>query len=95
MTKLNHGYAYGGLKLMKMTVSNFLNIPIHHVVKVNVDGVRNFIDQIGGVKVDVEKDLHYVDHAGDLFIDIKKGEQMLNGDQVVQFLRWVDVAEMG
>ena len=87
-TKINHAYAYGGVKLLQDTVSAFLSVPINHYIKVDLKSVSNLIDNIGGIKLNVEKDLHYIDYAGDLHIDVKKGKQTLGGDQVVQYLRF-------
>ena len=88
ITKLNHAYAYGGTGLLVQSVSEFLNIPIHHHIKIDSNGIEKFIDQLGGISLDVEKNLYYVDQAGDLYIDIKEGEQTLSGKQAVAFLRF-------
>jgi len=88
MSKINHAFAYGGVELLKETVSDLLDVPIKHHVVVNLNGLSSIIDELGGITIDVEKDLYYRDMAGDLYIDIKEGEQELDGDQAMQYLRY-------
>ncbi|RAP31564.1 hypothetical protein DID78_01015 [Candidatus Marinamargulisbacteria bacterium SCGC AG-343-D04] len=87
-TRINHAYAYGGVDLLQETVSTFLELPLHHYVKIDLSGVEKFVDIIGGVKLNVQDDLHYTDQAGDLYINIEKGEQVLTGQKAVQYLRF-------
>ena len=46
------------------------------------------VDVVGGVDYDVPFDMSYHDASQDLSIEFKKGEQHLNGKQVVEYLRW-------
>jgi LCP family protein required for cell wall assembly len=41
--------------VIKNTVGDILGIKIHYLAKVNFDGFRDFVDEIGGVTVDVER----------------------------------------
>lgn len=88
ITKLNHAYAYGGETLLMKSVSEFLNLPIHHYIKINNQGIESLIDSIGGINLNIEKNLYYVDQAGDLYIDLKKGDQTLTGQEAVSYLRF-------
>jgi len=88
LKKINHAYAYGGVTLLKQSVSKFLGIPIHYYVRFNLEGVSKIVDEIGGINMDVDRNMLYRDEAGDLYIDLKKGNQELNGSQVVQYLRF-------
>lgn len=98
-TKVNiPGYGYAkinaavgkkeGTALAMKTVSNLLDIPIHHYVKVDFEGVEEIVDIMGGIKVNVPRDMKYADPVQDLYIDIKKGEQVLKGEQALHFLRY-------
>ena len=87
-TKINHAFSHGGDALLKIAVSQFLDVPVHHTVKVNLSGVEKMIDAVGGVVVDVPKHLQYNDYAGDLEINIPKGRRRLTGKEAVQFLRF-------
>jgi LCP family protein required for cell wall assembly len=88
-TKINAavGKKEGSALAMK-TVSNFLNIPIHHYIKVDFKAVIKIVDIIGGVKVNVPINMNYDDPAQDLHIHINKGTQVLNGKNALHFLRF-------
>lgn len=88
LDKINHAYAYGGAELARRTAEGFLRISIPYYITVNLAGIENLIDQVGGVTVDVEKRMYYVDYAGDLFIDLQPGIQKLNGKQAMGYLRF-------
>ena len=89
--KINGAYAYGGAALMEETVSNFLGIPIDHVVIMNFTGFEDFIDAIGGVKVDVPEKLSANISGGKknggITIRLKKGENTLNGQDALAYSR--------
>ncbi len=87
-SKINAAFAYGGVALAKETISRFLEIPIDHYVVLNMEGVRQMVDRIGGIEIDVKKRMYYVDHAGDLYIDFKPGLQKMNGKQAISYLRY-------
>ena len=89
--KINGAYAYGGAALMEETVSNFLNIPIDHVVIMNFTGFEDFIDAIGGVKVDVPEalcaNISGGKQNGGITIRLKEGENTLNGQDALAYSR--------
>lgn len=89
VTKLNEANAYGGPALAAQSISNLLGgVPVDRYVRINVQGVEKLIDALGGVTVYVPKDMKYTDHSQHLYIDLKQGEQHLNGEQALQFLRF-------
>ncbi|MDD5457005.1 MAG: LCP family protein [Candidatus Margulisbacteria bacterium] len=87
-TKINHAYAFGGIDLVKSTVSRFLQIPIDYYLVLDMAGVKNMVDQIGGVEMDIKYRMYYVDKAGDLYIDFQPGKQQLNGQKAMSYLRY-------
>lgn len=86
--KINHAYAFGGVELSKTAVSELLNIPIPYYVTIDIAGLANAIDELGGITIDVEKRMYYVDYAGNLNVDLKPGIQTLNGRQAVAYVRY-------
>ena len=46
-------YPGGGPALLGQTVANFLGYPVDYWVRVNFDGFRQIIDQLGGINIDV------------------------------------------
>ncbi|MGF1458702.1 MAG: LCP family protein [Leptolyngbyaceae cyanobacterium] len=89
MTKLNEANQLGGPALSAKSVSDLLGgIEIDRYVRINVQGVEKLIDALGGVTVNVPKDMKYQDDSQHLYINLKAGEQTLDGDKALQFLRF-------
>ena len=88
LDKINHAFAYGGVELARKTVENFLQISVPFHIIINLAGIEELIDKIGGLAVDVEKRMYYTDFAGDLVIDLQPGRQKLNGKQAMGYLRF-------
>lgn len=87
--KINNTNVLGGPALTAKTVSELLQgVQIDRYLRVNVAGVEKLVDALGGVTVNVPKDLKYTDESQHLYIDLKKGKQHLNGNQVLQLLRF-------
>lgn len=85
-TKINHSYAYGGLKLLRDSVEKLLELPIDYYMEVNFAGFEQLIDAMGGIDIEVDKDMDfqtYYDH-----IQLKKGFQHLGGKKALQFVRY-------
>ncbi|NJL37633.1 MAG: LCP family protein [Leptolyngbyaceae cyanobacterium RM2_2_4] len=88
-TKLNAANAYGGPALAAESVSDLLGgVSVDRYVRINVQGVEKLIDALGGVTVYVPQDMKYTDESQHLYIDLKQGEQHLDGEQALQFLRF-------
>lgn len=91
--KINAAYAYGGAKLARETVEDFLGIDIDHYVTINKARFAEVIDAMGGVDIYIERDMHYEDpwdDNGGLIIDLKQGKRHLDGDMAIQFVRFRD-----
>ncbi|MGF1518745.1 MAG: LCP family protein [Nodosilinea sp.] len=89
LTKLNEANRDGGPALTAESVSDLLGgVAIDRYVRINVQGVEKLIDALGGVTVNVPQDMKYQDDSQHLYINLKAGEQALNGDQALQFLRF-------
>ncbi|WP_422486280.1 LCP family protein [Gudongella sp. DL1XJH-153] len=88
--KINHSFAYGGPELTMKTVRNLLGIEIDQYVLADYGLVRNYVDLIGGVDIYVPMDMQYSDPVADppLHIDLVEGEQTLDGDKALQYLRF-------
>lgn len=91
--KINAAYAYGGAKLARETVEDFLGIDVDYYVSINKARFSEIIDAMGGVDVYIERDMYYEDpwdDDGGLIIDLKQGKQHLDGDLAIQFVRFRD-----
>jgi len=51
MDKINHSYAFGGTSLAVNTVQNLFNIPIDYYVSVNMEGLQQIVDALGGITI--------------------------------------------
>ena len=90
LDKINHAHAYGGPELLVETVEGLFDININYYVRINYNAVIEVVDALGGVEIDVPVNMKYSDPYATppLNINIKKGLQVLNGEQSVQFMRF-------
>lgn len=51
MDKINHAYAFGGTEMALNTVQNLFDIPVDYFVSVNMEGLQQIIDAMGGVDI--------------------------------------------
>ena len=86
--KINSANAIGGHNLAIATVSNFLQMPIDHYVVLNVHGLVELVNELGGVTVEIPKRMHYMDWTAKLKIDLEPGFHTLNGNQSMGFVRF-------
>lgn len=49
--KINHAYAFGGTAMSVNTVQNLLEIPIDYYVAINMQGLEQIVDAVGGITV--------------------------------------------
>ncbi|KAA0548371.1 LytR family transcriptional regulator [Bacillus sp. BGMRC 2118] len=79
--KINHAYAFGGTDMAVATVENFLDIPIDHYIKVNMESFQEIVNAVGGVKVN---NTFAFDYDG---VSYPKGEIELNGEEALKYSR--------
>ncbi|MGG0655738.1 LCP family protein [Rummeliibacillus pycnus] len=79
--KLNHAYAFGGIKMSMDSVEHLLNIPIDYVGEINMDGFSDMIDAVGGITVNSPRAF---DQNGYHF---KEGENKLDGKGALAYVR--------
>jgi polyisoprenyl-teichoic acid--peptidoglycan teichoic acid transferase len=87
--KINEANAEGGPALAARSASELLGgVGIDRYVILNVQGVEALVNALGGVTVHVPKDMKYQDDSQHLYINLKAGRQRMNGNQVLQLLRF-------
>ncbi|MCL1981875.1 MAG: LCP family protein [Clostridiales bacterium] len=88
--KINAAYRKNPVNSAKAVSEVLQGIPINYYVVLDYEGVAKIVDSMGGVPMDIPFDMKYRDPLDKppLVIDLKKGQQVLNGEQAVQFLRY-------
>jgi polyisoprenyl-teichoic acid--peptidoglycan teichoic acid transferase len=79
--KINHAYAFGGLKMTKETIEQLLNIPIDYAVAINMEGFVQTINLLGGVEVENPFSFTY---EGEHF---EQGPLKLDGELALKYVR--------
>ena len=85
--KLNASYAKGIDETLD-EVSEVIGFRPDKYVVANFDGIADIVDAIGGIDYEIPFDMSYHDPSQDLCIEFEAGMQHLNGEKVVEFLRW-------
>ncbi|TVY03365.1 LytR family transcriptional regulator [Cohnella terricola] len=93
--KANYYYPYFYIKDKETVIPNVkqffsdqTGLPLDHMAVVNFDVLRQVVDALGGLEIDVDMDMKYVDKADGTSIDLKKGLQKLDGQGVLDFVRY-------
>ena len=81
--KINAAFSHGGIKLLKKTVENFLDITIHHYVVLDLQGFVKIVDELGGVDIHVDEPLHDELSGADFSV----GEHHMNGEKALSYVR--------
>lgn len=79
--KINHAYAFGGVDMTIDTVENYLDVPIDYYVRVNMEGLEQIVDALGGIQVDSKYAFSY---EGSTF---PEGRLSLNGEEALRYSR--------
>lgn len=87
-SKINDAHARGGIPYTREAVEQFLGVPMDHYVVIKQEAIEAVVNALGGIEVDVEKDMDYDDDWGQLHIHLKEGKQVLDGRQVVGYMRF-------
>ncbi|MDB9445103.1 LCP family protein [Anabaena sp. CS-542/02] len=88
LTKVSEANAQGGPVLAARVVSRTLNnAPIDRYLRISTSGLRQLVDQLGGVDVFVPQGMQYQDYSHQS-INLPSGWQTLNGEQAEKFARY-------
>jgi len=80
--KINRAYNYGGAKMAVNSVEQLMNVPIDYYATINMDGIREMIDAVGGVDVISNATFEY---EGNQFVQDQ--EAHLDGKKALSFIR--------
>ncbi|GAA0300019.1 LCP family protein required for cell wall assembly [Gracilibacillus halotolerans] len=79
--KINHAYAHGGPDMAINSVENLLGIEIDHFVRINMEGLKELVDAVGGITV--QNELEWNDGK----YEFTKGPVTMDGDKALAFVR--------
>lgn len=87
MDKINHAYVFGGAKMSKDSVAEFLGQPVDYYAAINFEGLRQVVDELGGIELPIEKDIvnKHKDHEK---FTIKAGKPLYDGQEALNFVRY-------
>ncbi|WP_407267726.1 LCP family protein [Radiobacillus sp. PE A8.2] len=77
LDKINHAYAFGGPDMSIQTVEHLLDIQLDYFVRVNMEGLAEVVDAIGGITVN--NDIK--------FNNFDTGEVYLSGTETLEYVR--------
>lgn len=86
--KINGANALGGEQLAMRTVEGLSGIHCDHYVVLNVHGLVELVDALGGITVNIPKKMRYRDRSAKLNIDLEAGPYTMNGTEAMGFVRF-------
>ena len=79
--KINHAYAHGGADMAINSVEHLLGIEIDHYISINMEGLQELVDAVGGVTV--QNDLEWNDGT----YNFTKGPVTMDGKKALAYVR--------
>lgn len=84
--KINHAYAFGGSSLAVKTVEDFININIDYYIRLNMKGLADLVNAVGGITVYNDDSWHDPGYYKKGYF-YHEGKLHLNGAQAIGFVR--------
>ena len=86
--KINGAAKMLGTEGFANMLSKELGIGIDYYLSIGLSGFAKVIDALGGIEMNVPFDMDYDDPSQNLSIHLKKGNQVLNGERAIAYLRY-------
>lgn len=84
-TKINSQYTFGGVDGTVKYVQDLLQVPINYYAIINMRGIKDLTNAVGGI--DVKVGWSWTDQDAGSQYHFKKGTMHMNGDQVLAYTR--------
>ncbi|WP_144509736.1 LCP family protein [Bacillus sp. FJAT-22090] len=83
--KLNTAYYLDSVQLLKNTIQNMFDLPIHHYALIDFSSFESLVDIIApeGIPINVEKDM-----SEKIGVSLTKGKQHLSGKELLGYARF-------
>lgn len=87
--KLNAAYAAGGTKMAMMTIQDLLDIKIDNYMQINMQGLVDLVDAVGGITVTNKFDfpISIEEHEPEYTATVQPGTHKVNGEQALVYSR--------
>ncbi|WP_431770281.1 biofilm formation/cell division transcriptional regulator BrpA [Streptococcus gallolyticus] len=87
--KLNAAYASGGAQMAIMTVQSLLDITIDYYVQINMQGLVDLVDAVGGITVTNNFDfaISIAENEPEYTATVEPGTHKINGEQALVYAR--------
>ncbi len=86
--KINASYQSGGIEKFEKDVASLTGFYVNRYIIFDIKGIEKVIDAIGGIDFYIPRNMHYDDPVQNLHIHFKKGQQHLNGADVIKVARY-------
>lgn len=86
--KINAKYEKTGISGLKDTVSDLLNLEIHGYAVIDYDVFKFLGDSLGPIEIQIQEPMKYVDSVQNLNIDFQPGTYLMNGEQLLAYIRY-------
>ena len=84
LDSLDKSVEYGGMDLLGLTVESNIGMDVNNYLLLDV---VNVVNKLEGIKLELDKDMAVTDDKGSK-VELKKGENILNGDAALTFLKY-------
>ncbi|MDY4976708.1 MAG: LCP family protein [Clostridia bacterium] len=91
--KICKAYEAGGMEGLKKELKLLTGLPIDRYLLVDYDGFIKLVNALGGVTLSVPQQMDYEDPSQGLSIHFMQGEQQLDGEQALNFVRFCGYAD--
>lgn len=85
--KINHAYSYGGASSSMDAVESLLNVPVDYYIRLNMGGVVDIVDSVGGIEFDVPFDMNEPNQHDKGRVILEQGIQELDGEEALAVVR--------
>ncbi|MEK4427420.1 LCP family protein [Solibacillus sp. FSL K6-1523] len=90
--KLLFAYNFGGAENVRTAVSKLLDLPIDYYANIDLETFSTLINSVNGIDYELPEDMR-VRAITQVAFDFKKGQQRLNGEEVVALMMAATVKE--
>lgn len=85
--KITHAHTINGPESSMNAVESLLNVPVDHYARVNMQGLVDVVDTLGGVEFDVPFDTEEPDSDDTGTVELEEGTQELEGEEALAAVR--------